>query len=139
MRWISKIPYNELEFSVSRSRGPGGQNVNKTNSAVQLRFNPATSSAFTDRERERILEKIQSKLTEGGEMIIHSEESRDQAMNKKRCLEKLDELLENSYFRHATRRATKPTRSSQRKRVTSKRIRSEVKQGRGRVRGGDHE
>ena len=131
MRWIAKIPYNELEFTASRSRGPGGQNVNRTNSAVQLRFNPANSTAFTDFEKGRILEKLTGRLTEEGDLLIRSEESRDQEANKKRCISKLDEILEKAFFRHPPRRATKPTRSSQRKRVETKRARSDVKKGRG--------
>lgn len=133
MKWINKIPWNELEFTAARSRGPGGQNVNKTNSAVQLRFHFVSSQAFTEFEYQRIFEKIQNKLTNDGDILIRSEESRDQEANRKTCIEKLDDLLEKSFRRDPPRRKTKPTKSSVRKRVDGKRIKSDIKKNRSRV------
>lgn len=134
MRWVAKIPWSELEFSVARSRGPGGQNVNRTNSAVQLRFNVPASQAFTEAERARILEKISGRLTTEGDLLIRSEESRDQEMNRKTCLAKLDALLERAHHRDPPRKKTKPTRSSQRKRVEGKKLKSDIKKNRAKVR-----
>lgn len=134
MKWVAKIPWSELEFEASRSRGPGGQNVNRTNSAVQLRFNVPRSTAFTEMEARRILEKIGSRLTSEGDLLIRSEESRDQEANRKSCLTKLEAILERAYHRDPPRKKTKPTKSSQRKRVESKRQKSEIKAGRARVR-----
>lgn len=133
MKWINKIPWSELEFTAARSRGPGGQNVNKTNSAVQLRFNFKTSQAFSDFEFQRIFEKIQNKLTTEGDLLIRSEESRDHEQNRKTCIEKLDALLEKCFHRDPPRRKTKPTKSSVRKRVEGKKIRADVKKNRGKV------
>lgn len=133
MKWINKIPWGELEFTAARSRGPGGQNVNKTNSAVQLRFNFKTSQAFSDFEFQRIFEKIQNKLTTEGDLLIRSEESRDHEQNRKTCIEKLDALLEKCFHRDPPRRKTKPTKSSVRKRVEGKKIRADVKKNRGKV------
>lgn len=133
MNWLERIPWNELEFTAARSRGPGGQNVNKTNSAVQLRFNVKETLAFTDQERSRLLEKLESRLTTTGDLLIRSEESRDQDQNRKNCLRKLTEILDRAYHRQAPRKKTKPTRSSVRKRVESKKRRSEVKQTRAKV------
>lgn len=133
MKWISKIPWNELEFTAARSRGPGGQNVNKTNSAVQLRFNLKSSQAFTDFEYHRILEKLLPRLTNDGDLLIRSEESRDHEANRKKCLEKLDALLERCYHRDPPRKKTKPTKSSVRQRVESKRRHSDIKKNRGKV------
>lgn len=135
MKWIGKIPWGELEFSVMRSRGPGGQNVNRTNSAVQLRFNLKDTQAFTDFEKNRILERLESRLTTEGDLLIRSESSRDQEQNRKACLDKLDALLERAFHRDPPRKKTKPTKSSVRKRVESKRRHSEIKQGRSKVRG----
>lgn len=135
MKWIGKIPWGELEFSVMRSRGPGGQNVNRTNSAVQLRFNLKDTQAFTDFEKNRILERLASRLTTEGDLLIRSETSRDQEQNRKACLEKLDALLERSFHRDPPRKKTKPTKSSVRKRVETKRRHSEIKQNRGKIRG----
>lgn len=133
MKWVEKIPWNELDFGVARSRGPGGQNVNRTNSAVQLRFNIPKSQAFTEFERTRILEKIANKLTTEGDLLIRSEESRDQEMNRKNCLKKLDAHLERAFHRDPPRRKTKPTKSSQRKRVEGKKIKSDIKKNRAKV------
>ncbi len=134
MRWVAKIPWSELDFSVARSRGPGGQNVNRTNSAVQLRFNVPNSQAFTEQERTRILEKIANKLTTEGDLLIRSEESRDQEMNRKNCIAKLDAHLERAYHRDPPRRKTKPTKSSQRKRVEGKKLKADIKKNRAKVR-----
>ena len=132
--WLQRIPFTEFTFEVSRSRGPGGQNVNKTNSAVVLRWTPAATVALSQLEREKILPRLESKLTVGGELLIRSEVHRDQDQNKKDCLRKLGEMLAQAAFTPKARKKTKPTRSSQRRRVEGKKQRAEVKQGRQRVR-----
>ncbi len=126
------LPYHEFEFVVMRSRGPGGQNVNKTNSAVQLRWNLWNSTSLPPELQSILLQKLGSQLTSEGELLIRSEGSRDQDANKKACLEKLLSLLEKALFVPKKRFKTKPTRSSQRKRLDSKSKRSEVKKLRGR-------
>ena len=127
---VQKIPWNEWTLEVSRSRGPGGQNVNRTNSAVLLRWNLAQSVAFNERDKAKLLERLAHRLTNEGEILIRSEIHRDQEQNKKDCLRKLGELLALSLHDPKPRRATKPTRSSQRRRVDAKKIRSQVKQRR---------
>lgn len=122
-----QIPYSEMEFQVSRSGGPGGQNVNKTNSAVLLRFKIEESSVFTAEQKERILLKLASKLTQGGELLIRSEEFRDQDRNKSACIEKLHKLLAGALVVPKKRIKTKPTKSSQRRRVESKKKEGQVK------------
>jgi Protein chain release factor B len=121
------IPYHELDFSFARSRGPGGQNVNKTNSAVILRWNLLTSTAITEEVRERLKFRLQGKLTNDGELIIRSETQRDQDQNKSECIRKLHETLERAMFVPKKRVATKPTRSSVRKRLDTKKVTSEKK------------
>ena len=128
-----EIPYHEMEFSYARSRGPGGQNVNKTNSAAILRWNIFTTQVFDEVTRERLMLKLQNQLTGEGDLIIRSETQRDQDQNRSECIRKLHEILRKALFVPKKRIATKPTRSSQRKRVDSKKIRAEVKQGRQRV------
>jgi len=116
-----------------RSRGPGGQNVNKTNSAVQLRWNLWNSNSIPPEIHTRLLEKLAPLLTTEGELLIRTETSRDQDSNKKACLEKLLGLIDKALFVPKKRFKTKPTRSSQRKRLDSKSKRSEVKKLRGRL------
>lgn len=128
MKWVGRIPYNELYFEFARSGGPGGQHVNKTNSAAVLRWNVDATLAFSEDQKIKLQEKL--KLTNTGELIVRSEESRDQEKNKKKCLEKLDSILEKALFVHKKRKATKPSRSQKEKRIKTKKIRSDVKKSR---------
>lgn len=125
MKWISKIPENELRFEFTRSGGPGGQHVNKTNTAAVLRWNLDTTLGFSEHQKIKLQEKLS--VTQEGDIIIRSEEFRDQERNKKRCLEKLDLILERALFIPKKRKATKPTRAQKEKRLKGKKIRSEVK------------
>lgn len=121
------FPYNELDFSYVRSRGPGGQHVNKTNSAVLLRWNLLSTSLFNDEVKARLAEKLASQLTVDGDLLVRSETQRDQDQNKSECLRKLQAILQKALFVPKKRIKTKPTRSSQRKRLESKKKHSEVK------------
>ena len=134
MKFLARIPWNELNFEASRSRGPGGQNVNKTNSAMVLRWSVALTLGFSDFEKSKLLTRLASRLTNEGEILIRSEVFRDQDRNKKECLEKLDSLIEQTLKDPKPRRATKPTRSSQRKRFEAKKQRGEIKANRQKVR-----
>lgn len=122
-----KIPYHEMEFSYARSRGPGGQNVNKTNSAVILKWNLLQSTSISEETREKLLTKLAGKLTNEGYIIIRSEVHRDQDQNKSECIAKLHGLLQKALIVPKKRVATKPTRSSVRKRLDSKTRHSEIK------------
>lgn len=122
-----QIPYSELSFQVARSGGPGGQNVNKTNSAVIVRFHVESSSVFSENQKARLLSKLSSKLTQSGELLIRSEEFRDQDRNKSACIEKLYQMLTAALFVPKKRIKTKPTKSSQRKRVEGKKKEGEIK------------
>jgi len=130
MKWVSKIPYYEFQFEFARSGGPGGQHVNRTNSAAILRWNLVESSSFSDLQKALLLDKLYKKLNQSGELIIRSEEFRDQDRNKKRCLEKLDDLLTQAFYVPKKRKPTKPTRASREKRLTQKKRHSEVKKSR---------
>lgn len=122
-----QIPFFEMEFSYARSRGPGGQNVNRTNSAAILRWNLWSSQAVSDELKERLAQKLHGKLTTEGDLIIRSEIHRDQDQNRSECIKKLHETLHKALFVPKKRVATKPTRSSQRKRLESKKKDSEIK------------
>lgn len=127
------IPPHELEFEVTRSSGPGGQNVNRTNSAVILRWNLYSSQATPAETLHRLIHKLQNRLTVNGELLIKANEFRDQLQNKSAAMVRLQEILDRALFVPKPRKATKPTRSSKRKRVESKRNRSEIKSGRKKV------
>lgn len=122
-----QIPFFEMEFTYARSRGPGGQNVNRTNSAAILRWNLWSSQAVSDQMKERLGQKLHGKLTAEGDLIIRSEVHRDQDQNRSECIKKLHETLRKALFVPKKRIATKPTRSSQRKRLDAKKKDSEIK------------
>lgn len=128
MKWISRIAYNEFDFEFARSSGPGGQHVNKTNSAAILRWNVNETLAFSEEQKTKLQYKL--KTTQDGDVIVRSEEHRDQEKNKKRCLEKLDEAIDRALFIPKKRRPTKPSRSQKEKRIKAKKIRSDVKKSR---------
>lgn len=130
-----QIPREEFEFTFARSSGPGGQNVNKVNSKALLRWPIRTSPSLPEEVRARFIERYRTRLTESGDVLISSQRYRDQARNVDDCLEKLREMILAVVQRPKTRKATKPSRSSQRRRMEGKRQQSEKKQGRRQVRG----
>ncbi|MGZ5280201.1 MAG: alternative ribosome rescue aminoacyl-tRNA hydrolase ArfB [Pseudobdellovibrionaceae bacterium] len=130
MKYVPRISF-ELELEYTRSRGPGGQHVNKTNSACLLRWNVPGTVCFSEEDKMILLSKL--RMTNDGDVILRSDEFRDQESNRKKVLEKLDTMIEQAFFVPKKRKATKPTRSSQRKRRDEKRNRGEVKAGRGKV------
>lgn len=122
--------YHEFDFTYARSRGPGGQNVNRTNSAAILRWNLRDTQSLPENIKARLLEKLANQLTVDGDVLIRSEEFRDQDQNRSACLKRLQALIQKALFVPKKRVATKPTRSSVRKRLDSKKRHSEVKAGR---------
>lgn len=130
MKYVPTILF-EIELEYTRSRGPGGQHVNKTNSACLLRWNVPGTVCFSEEDKMVLLSKLRT--TSDGDLILRSDEHRDQESNRKKVLEKLDELIARAFFVPKARKATKPTRSSQRKRREEKKIRGEIKAGRGKV------
>ncbi len=125
-----RIPLDELSFSYSRSSGPGGQNVNKVNSKATLKWNVANSLSIPEDVRRRFLAKYPTKLSNNGEIVINSAESRDQARNRERCLEKLRELLLTVAVRPKIRRKTKPSKSKIESRLKTKKLHSSKKKSR---------
>ena len=122
-----QIPYLEFEFQFMRSRGPGGQNVNKTNSACLLRWRPGETLCVNLEQREYLLHRLAGDITEAGEILVRSDQFRDQEANKKACIERLHQKVEQALFKAKARKKTKPKKSAVRKRLKGKEIRGEVK------------
>jgi ribosome-associated protein len=125
------IAENELEESFIRSSGPGGQNVNKVSSAVQLRFNVLTSLNLTDWAREGLLRG--EKLTRDGVLVITAQRFREQDRNRTDARERLVEIIRRAAFPQKTRRPTKIPKSSKKKRLDGKKHRARIKQDRSRT------
>lgn len=124
------IPSSEIEFTFVRSSGPGGQNVNKVNSKAVLRWNLLKSPTLYEDTRARLLEKLGSKLTRDGEVLISSDVYRDQLRNKEDCLDKLDRLIRNALHVDKKRKKSKPSYSSVKKAEVKKKKHSEKKKNR---------
>ena len=118
---------DELIFTSSRSSGPGGQNVNKVSTKVELRFNVIKSMRLSDSEKELVYEKLRKKINRDGELILISQSERSQLKNKKKVIEKFYILLSKALSVRSKRIPTKPTGSSKEKRLEGKRRRSVVK------------
>ena len=120
----------ELFFIASRSSGPGGQNVNKVNTKVELHFNIMKSLRLTNREKQVISEKLWKKINRNGELILTSQTERSQSENKKKVILKFYLILSKALARKVTRIPTKPTPASKEKRIEVKKRRSEIKRSR---------
>lgn len=123
------IPWTEIEWTATRSSGAGGQHVNKTNSAVQLRFSIYNSS-LTEDQKSKLLTRLQSRVVGDGEILIRIEDQRDQKSNKDRAYELLNKMINLALIDPKKRIATRPKKSAIRKRLNDKKRTSEVKQGR---------
>lgn len=130
------LPFSELVFTFSRSGGAGGQNVNKVNTKVTLRFDVAGSPSLNSHQKSRILERLSGRMTGDGVMVISSSEHRTQRANRDAAVERLSMLLRHALVERKKRKKTKPTRASKERRLTSKRKRAQVKQQRKRVNDG---
>ena len=127
------IDEKDIDERFIRASGPGGQNVNKVSSAVQLRFDAARSSALSASVRDRLLKLAGAKATKDGAILIEASRFRDQARNRTDARARLAALIEKAATPPKKRVATKTPRSQKRRRLEIKARRSEVKAGRGRV------
>ena len=124
------IPDHELDVSFVRSSGPGGQNVNKVASKVQLRWRPSASAAFSAVDRDWVVSRLASKLTTDGELIVSSGLTRDQGRNRTDAEGKLAELVRAALVRPKKRRATRPSAAAKARRLDEKKARGEKKKRR---------
>ncbi len=127
------IPEGDLEFRFSRSSGPGGQNVNKVSSKVELRLKLQQSSALSQAQKRRLVERYPSHVTASGEFVVVSDRHRSQHRNQADVRSRLAEMVRSVRSPPRTRVATKPSKGVHRRRVDNKRRRSETKRLRGRV------
>ncbi|MEY4631512.1 MAG: hypothetical protein RIQ81_1632 [Pseudomonadota bacterium] len=125
-----QIPDHELEFSFARSGGPGGQNVNKVASKAILRWDMNANTSIPDAVKARFRDTFGNRIAGEGEVVIASDEYRDQPRNMESCRSKLASMLRSVEKPPKIRRATKPTRASKERRISSKKRTSEIKAGR---------
>ncbi len=125
-----KIEDSEIQFEFIRASGPGGQNVNKVASAVQLRFNVRTSPSLETDVKERLIKLAGHRITEDGILIIEAKRFRTQEANRLDALRRLNHLLEQASHQPKTRRPTRKTGASHTARLKSKNIRSQLKKRR---------
>ncbi len=121
---------NEMIFQATRSSGPGGQNVNKVSSKVELRFNYQDSSLLDVKEKALIGAKLTNKINNENEIVLTAQTDRSQLRNKEIVIEKFYSLLEKALTLQKKRYKTKPTKGSVEKRLESKRITATIKAGR---------
>jgi ribosome-associated protein len=127
-----EVPDAEIGLDYIRSPGPGGQNVNKVASAVQLRFDVARSSVLDDWARTRLATLAGRRMTRDGWLVLTAHRHRTQEANRRDAFERLAELIAQARFRPKVRRPTKPTRASKERRIEGKKQRTQVKRMRGR-------
>ncbi len=130
-----RIPAHEISFEYIRASGPGGQHVNKTSTAVQLRFHITNSPSLTEDVKRRLAHLCGSRVTRDGELIITAQRFRSQEANRRDALERLSSFIVRAAQPARIRRSTGVPKASRRRRLLAKHIRGQVKKLRGTGRG----
>lgn len=120
----------EIEIKASRSSGKGGQNVNKVSTKIELVFDVNNSELLSDEEKSVVQQKLSNRISKEGKLILQSQESRSQLMNKEIAIKKLYELLEAALKKEKPRKPTKPSKAKKEQRLQVKKVISEKKQNR---------
>ena len=134
---MTAIPESELEFRFFRAGGPGGQNVNKVSTAVQMRFDALNSPSLKEGQRARLMKLAGSRLTQDGVILITAVRHRTQERNRADAIERLQALVDKASIAPVYRVPTRPTKASKERRLVAKSHRSGIKSGRGRPTGQD--
>lgn len=128
------IPYSELKYSFERSRGPGGQHVNRAHTAVVLTFSINNSSAFNSAQKQRLISRLKNMLSHKGELRLFCDSFRSQWQNKNEVTERFQILVRKALEKQKKRIPTKPSRAAKQKRIDAKKLRSTIKNTRKQIR-----
>jgi len=126
----ASLLFNELDFTASRSSGPGGQNVNKVNSKISVKFDVVHSQILSEAEKATILKNLSGHVTKDGILMISSQDNRSQLENKQTVIQKFDRMMARAFEKKKVRKATKTSKSAIQKRIDSKKLQAEKKKWR---------
>jgi ribosome-associated protein len=123
----NRIPESEFIFLTSRSSGPGGQNVNKVNTKVEIHFNVQLSAGLSIHEKELISKNLANRINTAGELVVRSQSERTQLNNRKKALDKLFKLISAGLIEKPERKPTAPSKKSKAERLDEKKKRGKLK------------